>query len=110
LLSNKVAATKTACAIHPNCIWSSIKLTRDEEIEKVDWLSERAYVVEGIQCYTFTVTYMVSQLGAGESFNSLFVYFINLKSVALQFLLHSKFYENITCGHALLERDSDNET
>jgi len=45
-----------------------------------------------------------------NNFNHLCVYFINLKSAALQFHLHSKFYENITCGHALLERDSDSET
>jgi len=89
LLRNKIAVTKTACAIHPNCIWSPIKLTRDEEIEKVHWLSERAYVVKGMQCYTFTVTYMVSQSGAGATFNSLFVYFIDLKSVAL--LISSAF-------------------
>jgi len=73
-------------------------------------LSERAYVIGGMQCYTFTVTYVVFHSGAGESFNNLLVYFINLKSAALQFFLYSNFYENITCGHALLERDSDNET
>jgi hypothetical protein len=110
LLSNKIAVTKNACAIHPNCTWSPIKLNRDEETEKEDWLSERAYVIQGMQYYTITVTYMVFHSGAVESFNTLHVYFIHLTSVALQFLLYSNFYDNITCGHALLERDSDNET
>jgi len=76
LLSNKRAVTKTACAVNQNCIWSPIKLTRDEEIEKVHWLSERAYVVEGMHYYTFTVTYMASQAGEGETFNYLFLYFV----------------------------------
>lgn len=71
--------------MHPNCIWSPIKLTRDEEIEKEDWLSERAYAVEGMQCYTFTVTYMMSQSGAGESFNNLFI-------LLILSLLHFNFF------------------
>jgi hypothetical protein len=63
-----------------------IKLNRDEETEKEDWLSERAYVIGGMVCYTFTVTYMVFHSGAGESFNNLLVNLLILS------LLHFSFF------------------